>query len=198
MNLGFLASHRGSNMQAVIDACHTGRLRAKPCVVISNNSHAEALARAKQAGIPAYHVSATTHPSPGQVDAEILRLFLQHEVELVIVAGYLRKVGTRTLRRYRHRIINLHPALLPKFGGQGMYGAAVHAAVLAAGEEETGVTIHLVDEEYDHGAILAQCRVPVVAGDTVGSLAQRVLEREHEFLIDTLERIIGGTLVLPS
>jgi len=185
-------------VQAVIDACHTGRLRVKPCVVISNNSHAEALARAKQAGVPAYHVSSKTHSSPEQLDAEILRLLLQHEVELVLLAGYLRKLGVQTLQRYRNRIINIHPALLPKFGGQGMYGAAVHEAVLAARETETGVTIHLVDEEYDHGAILAQCRVPVLAEDTVASLAQRVLEREHSFLIETLERIIAGELILPS
>ena len=197
MNLGFLASHRGSNMQAVIAACHTGRLRAKPCVVISNNSHAEALARAERAGIPAYHVSGKTHSPPERLDAEILRLLLQHEVELVLLAGYLRKLGVQTLRRYRNRIINIHPALLPKFGGQGMYGAAVHEAVLAAGDKETGVTIHLVDEEYDHGAILAQCRVPVLAEDTVVSLAQRVLEREHSFLRETLERILTGELVLP-
>jgi len=185
-------------MQAVIDACHTGRLRAKPCVVISNNSHAEALTRAKQAGIPAYHVSSKTHPSPEQLDAEILRLLLQHQVELVLLAGYLRKLGVQTLRWYRNRIINIHPALLPKFGGQGMYGAAVHEAVLAARETETGVTIHLVDEEYDHGVILAQCRMPVLAEDTVASLVQRVLEREHSFLIETLERIIAGELILPS
>ena len=185
-------------MQAVIDACHNGRLRAKPCVVISNNSHAEALARARQEGVPAYHVSSKTHPAPEQVDAEILRLLVRHEVELVILAGYLRKLGPRTLRRYQNRIVNIHPALLPKFGGQGMYGAAVHEAVLAAGEKDTGVTIHLVDAEYDHGATLAQCRVPVLTGDTVVSLARRVLEREHGFLLETLERIIDGELALPS
>lgn len=185
-------------MQAVIDACHNGRLRAKPCVVISNNSHAEALVRARHGGVPFYHVNSKTHPSPEQVDAEILRLLSQHAVELVILAGYLRKLGAQTLRRYQNRVMNIHPALLPKFGGQGMYGAAVHEAVLAAGEKETGVTIHLVDEEYDHGAIIAQCRVPVLAGDTVASLAQRVLEREHGFLLETLERVIAGELVLPS
>jgi phosphoribosylglycinamide formyltransferase-1 len=167
-------------------------------VVISNNSQAEALARARQEGVPAYHVSSKTHPAPGQLDAEILRLLSRHTVELVILAGYLRKLGPQTLQRYQNRIVNIHPALLPKFGGQGMYGLAVHEAVLAAGEKETGVTIHLVDAEYDHGAILAQCRVPVLAGDTVASLAQRVLECEHRFLIETLGRIIAGELALPS
>jgi phosphoribosylglycinamide formyltransferase-1 len=185
-------------MQAVIDACYSGRLRATPCVVISNNSNAEALVRARQSDIPAYHVSTHTHPTLEQVDTEILRLLRKHDVELVILAGYLRKLGTQTLQWYRNRILNIHPALLPQFGGQGMYGNKVHEAVLAAGEKETGVTIHLVDEEYDHGAIIAQYRAPVLASDTVESLAQRVLVREQSFLVETLGKIIAGTLVLPS
>lgn len=198
MNLGFLVSHRGSNMQAVIDACQQGHLRAKPRVVISNNRCSEALARARQAGIPAYHLSTKTHSLSGQLDAEIVRVLLQHEVDLVILAGYLKKLGPQTLQRYKNRVINLHPALLPKFGGQGMYGVAVHEAVLAAGEKETGITIHVVDGEYDHGEILAQCRVPVQPGDTVATLSQRVLEREHSFLVETLERIIAGEITFPN
>src|SRR5262245_22430011 len=106
MKLGFLASHRGSNLQAVIDACHTGRLRATTGVLISNNSHAEVLARARHHGIPAYHRSTNTHPVPEQLDVEILRLLLHHDVESVILAGYLRKLGPQTLQRYRNRIIN--------------------------------------------------------------------------------------------
>src|SRR5262249_37066364 len=130
-------------------------------------------------------------------DVEILRRLRQHDVELVILAGYLRKVGMQTLHGYRNRILNLHPALLPKFGGQGVYGNKVHAAVLAARETETGVTIHVVDEVYDHGAIMAQCRIPVLADDTVESLAHRVVVREQRFLVATLEQILGGALVLP-
>jgi len=197
MRCGFLASHRGSAMQAVIDACLTGRLAATPCVVISNNSDAAALVRARHHGTPACHVSTHTHPGPGQCDAEILRRMRQHDVELVILAGYLRKVGTQILHRYRNRILNLHPALLPQFGGQGVYGNKVHAAVLAAGETETGITVHMADEAYDHGEIIAQCRLPVLADDTVESLAHRVLVREQRFLVETLERMLSGELVLP-
>jgi phosphoribosylglycinamide formyltransferase-1 len=160
--------------------------------VISNNGDAEALLRAGRDGIPHYHRSTKTHPNPDQLDAEILRVLRQHRAEWVILAGYLRKLGPKTLAAYRGRVINIHPALLPKYGGQGMYGAHVHEAVLAAGEKETGVTIHRVDEEYDHGAIVAQCRVPVLAGDTVETLSQRVLACEHRFLVETLERIIAG------
>lgn len=196
MKLGFLASHHGSNLQAVIAACAADRLPATPAVVISNNAESEALARARRHGIPHYHLSRRTHPDPEQLDGAILEALVRHDAQLVVLAGYMRKLGARTLARYDRRVINIHPALLPKFGGQGMYGSRVHEAVLAAGERETGVTIHLVDGEYDHGRILAQCRVPVLAGDTVEALAQRVQPREREFLVETLERIVAGTLAL--
>jgi phosphoribosylglycinamide formyltransferase 1 len=196
MNLGFLASHRGSNFQSVIDACQTGRLRARPCVLISNNRDSEALVRAERHGIPHYHLSRQTHPESEHLDLAILQALQNHQTELVVLAGYTRKLGPQTLSHYTRRIINVHPALLPKYGGQGMYGERVHEAVLAAGERETGVTIHMVDEQYDHGAIIAQCRVPVAAEDTVATLAQRVLEHEHRLLVETLARIIRGQLVL--
>ena len=198
MNLGFLASHNGSNMQAVIDACKTGRLKAMPAVVISNNSDLGALARAEREGIPHYHLSTKTHPDAETLDAAILQMLLEHKVELVVLAGYLRKVGAQTLRQYSDRIINIHPALLPKFGGQGMYGQNVHQAVLEAGETETGVTIHLVNDEYDRGQILAQRKVAVLPTDTVETLAARVLETEHAFLVETLQKIIDGKIGLPS
>jgi phosphoribosylglycinamide formyltransferase 1 len=198
MNLAFFASHRGTNMQAVIDACKSGRLPAQPCVVISNNSDAEALTRAEHDGIPHYHLSSKTHPEPEKLDAQILMLLQQYQTELVILAGYMRKLGPKTLAHFRGHVINIHPALLPKYGGPGMYGAHVHEAVLAAGEKETGVTIHLVDEEYDHGAIVAQSYIPITRNETVTTLAEKVLEHEHRFLVETLERIISKDLALPT
>ena len=198
MKLAFFASHNGTNMQAVLDACKTGDVLGEPSVVISNNSDAQALARAKRDGIPHYHLSSKTHPDPGQLDAEILMVLQRHQAELAILAGYMRKLGPKTLAHYQGRILNIHPALLPKYGGPGMYGAHVHAAVLAAGEKETGVTIHLVDGEYDHGAILAQCRVPVLPMDTIATLSARVLAQEHLFLVDTVKRIVAKELTLPA
>ena len=197
LKLGFFASGRGSNMQAVIDACNAGILDAKACAVISNNSESEALARASREHIPCYHLSSKTHPQPDQLDDAILSALRQHKVELVILAGYMKKLGNKTLTAYQGRVINIHPALLPKYGGAGMYGMYVHAAVIAAGDRETGVTIHLVDREYDHGDILAQCRLPVMQGDTAVILAERVLVREHSFLVETLKRIIDGEIALP-
>jgi len=198
MNLGFLASHRGSNMQAVIDACRAGTLPATPAVVICNNRDAEALERARREHIPACHLSSATHPDPAALDRAIADALARHGVEVVLLAGYLKKLGPETIARYRGRILNVHPALLPRFGGQGMYGARVHEVVLASGARETGVTIHLVDEEYDHGAIVAQCRVPVVPGDTAETLAARVLQREHRFVVETLTAIATGALSLPE
>jgi phosphoribosylglycinamide formyltransferase 1 len=178
-------------MQAVIKACQDGYLKALPCVIISNNSDSEALAKARREGIPGYYRSTRTHPDPEQLDIEILQLLQRHKTDLVILAGYMRKLGSMTLAQYKGRVLNIHPALLPKYGGQGMYGRYVHEAVLAAKEKETGVTIHLVDEEYDQGTIIAQARMPVLDTDTADTLAQRVLETEHRFLVQTLKRVIS-------
>ncbi len=132
------------------------------------------------------------------MDEAILLTLRRHEVELVVLAGYMKQLGEKTLAAYRDRVINIHPALLPKYGGVGMYGINVHEAVIAAGDPETGVTIHLVDAQYDHGQILAQCRLPVLPGDTAATLAERVLEKEHTFLVETLKNITEGKIALPQ
>ena len=187
MRLGVLASGGGTNLQAVIDACKSGELDAEVRVVVSNNSGSRALQRARAAGIPAYHISSVTHPR--SVDRKICRTLEAHDVDLVLLAGYMRLLGPATLARYRNRVLNSHPALLPKFGGKGMYGSHVHRAVLDAGETVTGVTIHYVDEQYDHGETLAQCEVPVLPDDTLETLEERVKERERRFWIETLSSI---------
>ena len=198
LRLGFLASHRGSNMQAIIDACKEGRLDAEPRVVISNNSGSTALQRAKNEGIPAYHLSQKAHPGPGQLDRAILDTLVKHGVNMMVLAGYMRLLGPLTVSRFPGRILNIHPALLPKFGGKGLFGKAVHEAVLAAGERVTGATVHLVDERYDHGPVIAQSRVPVMTNDTVETLSERVLEREHELYVETLWKIERGEIDLST
>ena len=196
LRLGFFASHGGTNMQAIVDACNDGRLAATPCVVISNNSASEALNRARRESIPAYHLSRRTHPSPGELDRRTAAVLGRHRVNLVVLAGYMRKLGAPVLSRYPRRVLNVHPALLPRFGGEGMYGRAVHEAVLAASETETGATVHVVDEEYDSGPVLAQSRVPVLPGDDVERLSSRVLEQEHRLYVETLQRIATGEIDL--
>lgn len=198
MNLGVLASHGGSNLQAIIDACEQDVLNARVRVAISNNADSTALSRAAKHSIPNFHRSGKTHPDPVELDAEIARLLEAHEVDIVALAGYMKKVGPITLRRFARRILNIHPALLPKHGGAGMFGLRVHQAVLEAGETTTGVTIHVVDEEYDRGPIVAQCEVDVLPGDSPESLADRVLEREHAFYVETLRRITSGEINLST
>jgi phosphoribosylglycinamide formyltransferase-1 len=196
--LGLLASHGGSNLLAILTAIRAGRLPARAGVVISNNSDAGALERARRFGVPARHLSGRTHPDPEALDGAILAALREHGVTLVVLAGYMRKLGPRVLAAYRGRVLNIHPALLPAFGGQGMFGLRVHQAVLAAGAAESGCTVHLVTEAYDQGPILAQARVPVLPGDTPESLQARVLEQEHRLYAETLRRIAAGELALPK
>ena len=196
MNLGFLASHRGSNMQAVVDACRSGVLAAKPAVLICNNRQAEVEGRTEQQGIPVYVLNAETHLDPDALDRAMLDSLQRHACDMIVLAGFMKRIGPRVLAAFRGKIINIHPSLLPKFGGQGMYGRAVHEAVLAAREKVTGVTVHLVNEEYDEGRILAQCEVSVAPDDTIDALAARVLEREHTFLVETLAAIASGRIAL--
>ena len=189
MRIAVLASHGGSILQAVIDACESGALRATVALVISNNSQSGALARALAAGVATAHLSAATHPDPDLLDAAMVDALTGARVDWVLLAGYMRKLGPRVLSAYRHHIINTHPALLPKFGGQGFYGRRVHAAVLAAGDLETGATVHLVDAEYDSGPVLAQVRVPVKPGDRVEDLEERVKTAERKLVVATLAEL---------
>jgi phosphoribosylglycinamide formyltransferase-1 len=194
MRLGVLASHEGTTLQAVLDAIANGSIAARVAVVISNNRESGALKRARAAGLPAAHLSSVTHPDPEQLDAAILKTLSDARVDVVLLAGYVKKLGPRVLREYAGRIVNTHPALLPKFGGKEMYGDRVHEAVLASGDAETGVSIHLVEAEYDTGPVLAQCRVPILPGDSVADLSARVRAREKEFVVETLARMAEGDL----
>jgi phosphoribosylglycinamide formyltransferase, formyltetrahydrofolate-dependent len=198
LRLGFLASGRGSNLLAILHACRAGRLPASPAVVISNNATSGALEIARRESVPGYHMSSKTHQGPGQLDRAMTAILKKHHVDLVVLAGYMKKIGPEMVAGFNHRIINIHPSLLPKYGGQGMYGLAVHEAVISAGEKETGVTIHLVGKDYDQGAILAQRRVPVMNNDTADILAARVLEVEHALYVEVLRDIISGAIALPD
>ncbi len=198
MNIAFLASHGGSNMQAIIDTVKQGRLNANLVAVICNNSGSKAIKRAELENIPSYHVSDLTHRSPDEADAAIVEILKKSGTDLVVLAGYMKKIGDQTLKAYQGRILNIHPALLPKFGGKGMYGKRVHEAVLKSKDPVTGVTIHLIDEKYDNGPILAQEEVAVLENDTADSLAARVLEKEHTLYAETIAKIISKKIQLPA
>jgi phosphoribosylglycinamide formyltransferase-1 len=187
--LAVLASHEGTVLQAILDAAADGRLPATVALVVSNNRDAGALQRAAAAGVATAHLSSATHPDPVALDEALRHALLAARIDLVFLAGYLKKLGPRVLEAFQGRILNTHPALLPKFGGKGMYGSRVHEAVLASGDPETGISVHLVDAEYDTGPILAQCRVPVLPGDTGATLAARVQARERDFVVETLAEL---------
>jgi len=198
VKIGVLASHEGTTLQAVLDACATGRIPAQVVLVVSNNAGSGALRRARTAGVPALHLSSTTHPDPKSLDRALLQALRAQAVDLVLLAGYMKKLGPLTLAAFPGRILNTHPALLPRFGGQGLYGAHVHRAVLAAGERESGASIHWVDGEYDTGPVIAQVRVPVEPGDTPESLAARVQAAERTLLVKVLDELARGQRPWPT
>lgn len=196
LKIGILASHNGTNLQSIIDASEKGILNGNVSVVISNNSKSGAAERAKRYGIPFYHLSGMTHPDQDKLDNAILTALIDNNSDLIFLAGYMKKIGIETLKKFKGKILNTHPALLPKFGGQGMYGMNVHKAVLEKQEKESGVSIHLVDEDYDTGKIIAQTKVPVFPNDTPESLCDHVMQRERQFIIEVLNDISNGKINL--
>jgi phosphoribosylglycinamide formyltransferase-1 len=186
MRIGVLASHEGSVLQAMLDACDDARIAARIVLVISNNSESGALRRARDAGIVTRHLSSATHTDPTALDRAFVDSLDAANVDLVVLAGYMKRLGPAMLGRYAGRLLNTHPSLLPKFGGAGFYGRHVHDAVLASGERETGATVHWVVGDYDTGPIIAQTRLVVSADDTAESLEAKVKSVERTLLIDTL------------
>lgn len=175
MRVGVLASGGGTNLQALLDTC-VDEAPARVVLVVSNNPKAGALDRARRAG-----VAAEVLEDPSNADA-LLAVLRAHEVDLVVLAGYLKLIPPAVVEAFRDRMLNIHPALLPSFGGKGMYGHHVHEAVLASGATISGPTVHVVTTEYDRGPIVAQWPVPVAADDTPETLAARVLAAEHQLL----------------
>ena len=196
LKIGVLCSRNGTNLQAIIDACVNGQLEAELRVVVGNNSKSYAFIRAERARILVSHISRKTHKSLNGIDEAILETLLDNEVNLVLLAGYMKKLGPKTISEYHGRILNIHPSLLPLYGGKGMYGRAVHQAVLTAGDLVTGASIHLINNEYDVGKILSQVKIPVRNDDTVDSLSNRVLKHEHELYVKTLQMIERGDVKL--
>jgi len=180
MNIAVFASGRGSNFQAILNAIDDGRLPAVVTLLVSNNSNAGAMELARSRNIPAIHLNQKQYSSAQLYEEQLLQSLTRYKVELIALAGYMKRIPTVVIDRFRNRILNVHPALLPAFGGAGMYGIHVHEAVLASGAKVTGVTVHVVDEEYDKGPIVMQKCVDVLDDDTPESLAARVLPLEHE------------------
>jgi phosphoribosylglycinamide formyltransferase-1 len=194
LKLGFLASGNGTSARAIVNAIRVGDLAAEARLMVSNMRKAGALAWAAEAGVPT--LCLPTQADPAAADASLAAEMTAHGVELIVLSGYLRQLGPATLGCYAGRILNIHPGPLPAFGGHGMYGRRVHEAVLAAGVAESGIAIHLVDEEYDRGPVIAERSVPVEPGDTPETLEARVTALEPQFFVETLSRIAQGELQL--
>ena len=188
--LVFFASGSGTNFQSVIDAIHSGTVDARINGLIVNKENIGALQRAQKHDIPTKVLPPSSFPNQQTYEEALLNTLANWQPNLIILAGYLLKIPSAIIKAYPKQIINIHPSLLPKFGGKGFYGRKVHEAVINKGETETGCSVHVVDEEYDQGPVLAQRTVPVHPSDTPEQLAERVLEQEHQLLPETIQNYL--------
>ena len=186
MRLAVFASGGGTNFQAILNAIDTGDLSAEMACCVSNTSDAEALERARKQNVPTEVIPPSAFEAPAAFGRALLDTLTAYDTTFVALAGYMQKIPPNVVEEYRGRMTNIHPALLPAFGGKGMYGMHVHRAVLNYGVHWSGATVHLVDEEYDHGPIVLQEPVPVYADDTPDELADRIRKVEHRIYPEAL------------
>lgn len=189
--LAVLVSGGGSNLQSIIDQTKNGILKdiAEVVIVISNNPSAYGLERAKKENIKAIALD-YKNMDKKDYDEQLYKLIKESGADLICLAGYLKKVPDIIVKEYKSRVLNIHPALLPKFGGKGMYGHFVHEAVVKAKEKKSGPTVHYVDENYDTGSIILQTEVPVYETDSPEDVAARVLVQEHIIFPKAIKKVI--------
>jgi phosphoribosylglycinamide formyltransferase-1 len=187
--VAILASGSGSNAQALMEAMQAEDFPAEATLLFSDKAGAYALERAKALDVMTLYLDPSGYASREDFDGALLRVLQNLQIEIVCMAGYMRIVSAGLVEAYQGRMLNVHPSLLPKFGGPGMFGHHVHAAVLKAGEKESGATIHLVSPEVDQGEILLQARVPILEGDDLKSLSARILEQEHRLYPQALRQV---------
>jgi phosphoribosylglycinamide formyltransferase-1 len=192
--IAVFASGGGSNLQALIDHIRAGDLPVEIAFVLSNNSKSPALGKARAFGAPAYHVSALTEGGEAGAAARMVSLLQEHKADLLVLAGYMKPVPEEVLALMKNRVVNIHPALLPAFGGQGFYGHKVHAGVVARGCQYTGLTIHMVNERYDEGQILLQRVVAVPPGSTADEVGALVLKLEHAWYWKVVRAFAEGRI----
>ncbi len=196
--LAVFASGNGTNLQALIDAIKTGQLNAEIAAVVANTKYAGAVGRAREAKIETLIFDPKEFGSRTLWCAKMAKALNERNIDLVVLAGFMMKLEPCMVRAFPNRIINIHPALLPKYGGKGMFGRHVHDAVVAAQEKESGCTVHVVDEIYDHGSIIAQAKVAVAPDDTADNLAEKVHKEEHKLYVNVVRDICSGKINLDS
>ncbi len=189
-----MVSGNGTDLQSIIDAIKDGSLKARINLVLSNNPNAFALTRARRENIPTVIHSSSDYKDKETFRRKFLEIIIARDINLLVLAGYIKKLPNNIIEHFKGRIINIHPALLPKYGGKGYYGIRVHQAVIESGDETTGVTVHFVNEKYDNGAIIYQETVPVHPNDTPETLAERVLEVEHRVLPQAISLFAEGKI----
>ena len=187
LNLCVLASGSGTNLKAILNAAKLRKISSRVVLVISNNSGSGALKTAARSDIPAYHLSQKQFSTEKEFNVRMLSLLKKYSTDMIVLAGYMKMLSPVIIRKFRTRIINIHPALLPAFGGKGMYGMNVHQAVISSGVKTSGATVHLVDEIYDNGAVIIQKEVPVKPGDDAEKLRKRVLRAEHKLYPEAIK-----------
>lgn len=192
MRVAVFASGGGTDFQALADASESAQLGWKVCLLITNNPEAGAVERARKMGIPFAVLNSRDFAKREEFVKVMLDKLDEYSVNFIALAGYLKKIPTEVIRKYKGRIVNIHPALLPMFGGKGFYGKFVHQAVLDAGCKVSGVTVHFVDEEYDKGLIIAQRCVPVENDDDADALGARVLKTEHKLYPEVMTKFAQG------
>ena len=196
INIGFMASHGGSGMKAILQAIQEG-LKASPKVCICNNRQADAIKVAQEHNLATYYLSSSTHEDQQKLDLAICSALQEEKIDLLLLSGYMKKLGPLTLSTYKNRILNIHPSLLPKHGGAGMYGDRVHQAVIDDGATESGATVHIVTAEYDQGPILKQEVVVLYDSESLESVRKKVRNIEGKLYVETLSGIVSGDIILP-
>ena len=194
LKIAVLISGSGSNLQAIIDEIEKGNIKGKIEIVISNNKNAYGLQRAKKHNIEAIYLSKEDYPSADDFDDEIIKKLKAKEIDLVVLAGYLKILTTKFIKTFENRIINIHPSLIPAFAGEGYYGHHVHQAAVKKGVKYSGATVHFVNEEVDGGYIIEQETVKVLFDDTAETLAKKVLEVEHKILVKVVKAFCEGKI----
>ncbi len=192
VRIAVFLSGGGSGMQSLVDATRAGVLNARVVWVVSSKKKACGLERAAKEGIESFVFKPKRYTSTDEASNDLMDRLRERKIDYIVLAGYLQLLPDEVVKAYAGRITNVHPALLPKYGGKGMWGHHVHEAVLASGDKVSGCTVHLVDEIYDHGKILQQTSVPVLPDDTPDSLAARVLVEEHRLYPRVLQKLIRG------
>lgn len=186
----FFATGSGTNFQSVIDAIQSGKIDAQISGLITNKQHIGAVERAKNYDIPTKILAPSAFQKKANYEKQLLNTLQEWQPDLIVLAGYMLKIPETIIRSYQGKIINIHPSLLPKFGGKGFYGIKVHEAVLNSNETESGCSVHIVTEEYDQGPVIAQRTVPIHKSDTPAALANRVLEQEHLLLPEVVNKCL--------